>query len=84
LKWFYGGLGTGAGASGLPEDADSLGDSAGRAGDGTKSKLDLEEVPGPAIMLQADSTTVVPPGCTAQLDASGAIIIRLPAARKRH
>jgi N-methylhydantoinase A len=35
---------------------------------------------GPAIILQVDSTTVVPPHCTAEVDDSGAIIIRLPAA----
>jgi N-methylhydantoinase A len=33
--------------------------------------------PGPAIILQTDSTTVVPPGCTAVLEESGAIAIRL-------
>jgi len=41
-------------------------------------------LPGPAIILQADSTTVVPPGCSAQLDDSGSIIIRLPDAGSRH
>jgi len=34
---------------------------------------------GPAIILQTDSTTVVPPDCTAVLEESGAIAIRLRA-----
>jgi N-methylhydantoinase A len=34
-------------------------------------------ISGPAIILQTDSTTVVPPECTAVLEASGAIAIRL-------
>lgn len=34
---------------------------------------------GPAIILQTDSTTVVPPGCTAVLEESGSIAIRLGA-----
>lgn len=33
--------------------------------------------PGPAIILQTDSTTVVPPGCTAEVQATGCLIIRL-------
>jgi N-methylhydantoinase A len=37
-------------------------------------------VPGPAILLQVDSTTVVPPRCTAEVHESGSIILRLPAA----
>ena len=32
---------------------------------------------GPAILLQADSTTVVPPKATAVVDESGSIIITL-------
>ncbi|NKB27142.1 MAG: hydantoinase/oxoprolinase family protein [Rhodobacteraceae bacterium] len=32
---------------------------------------------GPAILLQKDSTTVVPPGATARADASGSLIISL-------
>ncbi len=32
---------------------------------------------GPAILLQKDSTTVVPPGATAQVDPSGSLIITL-------
>jgi N-methylhydantoinase A len=35
--------------------------------------------PGPAIILQTDSTTVVPPDCTAVLEESGVIAIRLGA-----
>ena len=34
-------------------------------------------VPGPAIVLQMDSTTVVPPGATVTPDAGGNLIIRL-------
>jgi len=37
-------------------------------------------IPGPAIILQTDSTTVIPPECTAVLEASGVIAIRLSAA----
>ncbi|HEY0339644.1 MAG TPA: hydantoinase/oxoprolinase family protein [Steroidobacteraceae bacterium] len=37
-------------------------------------------IPGPAIILQTDSTTVVPPDCTAVVEASGAIAIRLGSA----
>lgn len=32
-------------------------------------------IPGPAIVLQTDSTTVVPPGCTLTADAGGNLII---------
>lgn len=38
------------------------------------------DFPGPAIILQKDSTTVLPPGTDARVDASGNIIIRLGAA----
>jgi N-methylhydantoinase A/oxoprolinase/acetone carboxylase beta subunit len=41
-----------------------------------------ERIDGPAIILQADSTTVVPPGWTAEVEPSGAIIIKA-AVRKR-
>jgi len=34
-------------------------------------------VPGPVIVLQMDSTTVVPPGATVTPDAGGNLIIRL-------
>jgi N-methylhydantoinase A len=37
-----------------------------------------QEFAGPAIILQTDSTTVVPPGYTAELLASGCLIIRPP------
>ena len=47
-----------------------------------RSRLPLgEPIPGPAIILQVDSTTVVPPGCTAEVHESGSIILRLPAAK---
>lgn len=36
-------------------------------------------LPGPAILLQKDSTTVVPPGATATVDPTGSIIITLEA-----
>ncbi|MEK6247844.1 MAG: hydantoinase/oxoprolinase family protein [Planctomycetales bacterium] len=36
---------------------------------------------GPAVLLQADSTTVVPPGATAKVDASGSVIIFLGKAK---
>jgi N-methylhydantoinase A len=36
-----------------------------------------EAFPGPAVILQKDSTTVVPPKCTATLEESGAIAIRI-------
>jgi N-methylhydantoinase A len=47
-----------------------------------RSRLPVgETIPGPAIILQVDSTTVVPPGCTAEVHDSGSIILRLPAAK---
>jgi N-methylhydantoinase A len=43
-----------------------------------RSKLGAgAELVGPAIILQMDSTTVVPPGCTAEVLGSGDILIRL-------
>jgi N-methylhydantoinase A len=43
-----------------------------------RSRLPVEEdIAGPAIILQTDSTTVVPPECTARLEESGSIAIRL-------
>ena len=43
-----------------------------------RSRLPVgQPVSGPAIILQTDSTTVVPPGCTAVLEASGSIAIHL-------
>jgi N-methylhydantoinase A len=48
-----------------------------------RGKLPLHEpIAGPAIILQLDSTTVVPPDCTAEVGDSGAIIIKLPTARR--
>ena len=38
-----------------------------------------ETLAGPAIVLQPDSTTVVPPGCTFEVHPSGSMVIRLPA-----
>jgi N-methylhydantoinase A/oxoprolinase/acetone carboxylase beta subunit len=32
-------------------------------------------IPGPVIVLQTDSTTVVPPGCTITADTGGNLII---------
>jgi N-methylhydantoinase A/oxoprolinase/acetone carboxylase beta subunit len=32
-------------------------------------------IPGPAVVLQTDSTTVVPPGCALTADAGGNLII---------
>ena len=37
-----------------------------------------QAIEGPAIILQTDSTTVVPPGCTLTAEANGNLIIRLP------
>ena len=34
-------------------------------------------LPGPAILLQKDSTTVVPPGATVEVHGSGSLIITL-------
>ena len=36
-----------------------------------------QPIPGPAIILQVDSTTVVPPYCMAEVDDSGSIILKL-------
>jgi len=41
-----------------------------------------EEFSGPAIILQTDSTTVVPPDCTAILENSGSLIIRVGGAKQ--
>ncbi|MEX2149691.1 MAG: hydantoinase/oxoprolinase family protein [Steroidobacteraceae bacterium] len=47
-----------------------------------RTRLPLREpIPGPAIILQVDSTTVVPPQCTAEVHESGSIIVRLPPAQ---
>ena len=40
-----------------------------------------ESLPGPAIVLQKDSTTLIPPRATARVDALGNIIISLGAAK---
>lgn len=43
-----------------------------------RSDLPLEETfPGPAVILQTDSTTLVPPGATARVDWTGNINITL-------
>ena len=36
-------------------------------------------IPGPAVVLQTDSTTVVPPGCSLRAEPSGNLIITVPA-----
>ena len=36
-----------------------------------------EEIPGPAVILQQDSTTVVRPGDAFRLDAAGNILIKI-------
>ncbi len=36
-----------------------------------------EAIPGPCIVLQTDSTTVVPPGCTLLAEAAGNLIIKV-------
>ncbi len=36
-----------------------------------------EPIPGPCIILQTDSTTVVPPGCTLTADAGGNLLIKV-------
>ncbi|MEZ5933892.1 MAG: hydantoinase/oxoprolinase family protein [Alphaproteobacteria bacterium] len=40
-----------------------------------------QAVEGPAILLQADSTTVVPPGCSFAVDPSGSVVIRTGSVR---
>ena len=43
-----------------------------------RSELPVEEAfLGPAIILQTDSTTLVPPGATARVDWTGNIVIKL-------
>ena len=37
----------------------------------------IEKIAGPAIILQTDSTTVVPPGATVHADRGGNLILRL-------
>jgi N-methylhydantoinase A len=37
-------------------------------------------IKGPAIILQTDSTTVVPPGCTITADEGGNLILKVGAA----
>ena len=47
-----------------------------------RDRLPLDQpIPGPAIVLQTDSTTVVPPGATLVALADGNLIIRLEASR---
>jgi N-methylhydantoinase A len=47
-----------------------------------RTQLPVEEsLPGPAIVLQKDSTTLIPPRATARVDALGNIIIALGAAK---
>ena len=43
-----------------------------------RETLPLEQdIAGPAIILQKDTTTVVPPGATARADTGGNLFIRL-------
>ena len=43
-----------------------------------RDRLPLDEpIAGPAIILQADSTTLVPPGCTAHADHAGNLVITI-------
>ena len=43
-----------------------------------RESLPLEEtIAGPAIILQTDATTVIPPGSDARADASGNLFIRV-------
>ena len=39
-----------------------------------------EAIEGPAVVLQVDSTTVVPPRCSFTVHESGSMLIRLPGA----
>ena len=41
-----------------------------------------QSFPGPAVILQVDSTSVVPPYCTAEVEESGSIIISVPPAQR--
>jgi N-methylhydantoinase A len=43
-----------------------------------------ERITGPAIILQTDSTTVVPPDCTAELEHTGSICVRFDGAGSAH
>jgi len=48
-----------------------------------RSRLPVnEEFRGPAIILQTDSTTVIPPDCTAVLEKSQSLIIRVAAVKQ--
>jgi 5-oxoprolinase (ATP-hydrolysing)/N-methylhydantoinase A len=38
----------------------------------------LAPIAGPAIVEERESTTVVPPGATVEVEESGALVIRLP------
>ena len=42
---------------------------------------DMAPIAGPAIVEERESTTVVPPGATVEVEASGALVIRLPGRR---
>ena len=44
----------------------------------TRDELPLDEaIPGPAIILQTDSTTVVPPDCTVTANSAGTLLINV-------
>jgi N-methylhydantoinase A/oxoprolinase/acetone carboxylase beta subunit len=41
----------------------------------------MAPIAGPAIVEERESTTVVPPGATVEVEASSALVIRLPGRR---
>ena len=50
-----------------------------------RSRQELTRTPanGPLLIVEYDTTVVVPPDCTARLDASGNIVIDVPSNRRR-
>ena len=44
-----------------------------------RSALGAQPVPGPLLIVEYDTTVVVPPGCSASCDAAGTIVIGVPA-----
>jgi N-methylhydantoinase A len=44
-----------------------------------RSALGAQPVPGPLLIVEYDTTVVVPPGCSASCDAAGTIVIDVPA-----
>jgi N-methylhydantoinase A len=49
------------------------------------SRQELTDRPmaGPLLVAEYDTTVVVPPDCSARLDASGNIVIDVPSGRRR-